>query len=106
MSGPLGLSKIVFLKDPQVSSLQVMWSGRRPLGKFRTTSGSWVGSGLRRVRFQTKVTNGKCSNLGGGFKDCLMFIPILGEMIQLDEHIFSDGVEKNHQLGMFWSKRQ
>ena len=34
--------------------------------------------------------------LGGGFKYCL-FIPLLGEMIQLDEHIFQMG-RFSHQL--------
>ena len=27
-----------------------------------------------------------------------VFIPKIGEMIQFDEHIFSDGLVKNHQL--------
>ena len=28
------------------------------------------------------------------------FIPKIGEMIQFDEHIFSDGLAKKHKLGM------
>ncbi len=31
-----------------------------------------------------------CVSLGGGFKDFL-FLPLLGEMIQFDEHIFQMG---------------
>ena len=42
-------------------------------------------------------------NLGGGFKHVLFFIPIPGEVIQFDEHIFSDGL-KWHQPGNSWRK--
>ena len=40
--------------------------------------------------------------LGGGFKYLLLFIvsPLLGEMIQFDEHIFQTG-GFNHQLDSF-----
>ena len=38
-------------------------------------------------------------NLGGGFEDFL-FSPVLGEMIQFDEHIFQMGWF-NHQLEMY-----
>ena len=36
------------------------------------------------------MISGKLFFLGGGFKYCL-FSPLLGEMIQLDEHIFQMG---------------
>ena len=40
-------------------------------------------------------------DMTGGFKyDILFSPPKLGEMIQIDEHIFSDGLVKNHQLDM------
>ena len=36
--------------------------------------------------------------MAGGFKRFFMFIPKIVEMIQFDDHIFSDGLVKNHQL--------
>ena len=40
--------------------------------------------------------------VGGGFKDFL-FSPLFREMIQFDEHIFADGLVKNHQLVSCWT---
>ena len=40
-------------------------------------------------------------DLGGDFKCFLIFIPILGEMIEFDEHISQMGCF-NHQLVMFF----
>ena len=41
--------------------------------------------------------------LGGGFKDFFFVTPILGEMIQFDEHIFQMGWF-NHHLVLTWTK--
>ena len=41
--------------------------------------------------------------MAGGFKGFFMFIPKIGEMIQFDDHIFSDGLVFKHQLVChFW----
>ena len=50
------------------------------------------------LRRQQKMEGKSIS--GWWFQTYFMFTPKLGEMIQIDEHIFSDGLVKNHQLDM------
>ena len=45
------------------------------------------------------------NKLVGGFKDLLFSTPILGEMIQFDEHIFFEMGWFNHQLALHFLLR-
>ena len=54
--------------------------------------------------FQSQSTQNTIDHhhiLGGGFKHVLFLTP--GEMIQFDEHIFSDGLVQNHQLVLYYN---
>ena len=74
------------------------WTLRRPWPAWRPAV---FGASCGRMRSGLKTRILQCWNgavflgegcfLGGGFKDSL-FLPLLGEMIQLDEHNFSDGL--------------
>ena len=92
-------------KDPDFfeRKILVVWDNRvkRPgPKKERMVFQAWFFRGeelvLGRVHSQ--------SLLAGGFKYIFIFTPILGDMIQFEEHIFQLGWF-NHQLVTYWVKR-
>ena len=42
---------------------------------------------------------------GGGFQILFLFIPNLGEMIQFDDHIFSDGLKSQPPSRLNWNPK-
>ena len=86
----------VFLLVPLCCATFDKWhdAAKRATGSFGSgqvmESMSPISMEMRRLR-----------NLGGGFQTFFIFTPILGEMIQFDEHIFQMGWF-NHQPVIFW----